>query len=269
MQASVLEMMNMKGKVAVVTGAYANLGFDMACALAELGCNIVVTSRDIEKAKQAADKIAKDYKVETLGVQMELTNYESIEKSIKEAYEFKNRIDVLINNAGGGGVYDETNILKRSPKSIEAMITINLTGTIYCCKAAAKYMAEAKSGRIINIASIAGMIGRDRQMYYRNDKLEQPTDYAAAKAGVIGFSRDLAASLAPYGILVNSISPGGFDKNTMGEDFVNDFANETMVGKMGTMGSDLKGVTVYLGTGLSNYVTGTNVVVDGGFAVFK
>ena len=200
---------------------------------------------------------------------MELTDYESIEKAIQSAFDFKNRIDVLVNNAGGGGVYDETNILERSPKSIYDMININLTGTIYCCKAVAKHMKKAKRGRIINIASIAGMIGRDRRMYYKNDKLEQPTDYAAAKAGIIGFSCDLAASLAPHGVLVNSVSPGGFDKHTMGKEFVDDFANETMSGRMGIMGSDLKGAAVYLGTGLSDYVTGINLVVDGGFAVFK
>ncbi|MBA7583662.1 2-dehydro-3-deoxy-D-gluconate 5-dehydrogenase [subsurface metagenome] len=130
-------------------------------------------------------------------------------------------------------------------------------------------MAEQGSGKIINIASIAGLIGRDRRMYHRNQKEEQPIDYAAAKGGVIGMTRDLAGLLSPQGIHVNAISPGGFDKGELPESFVKDYNSETMLDRMGRLGVDLKGAVLFLASPASDYVTGHNLVVDGGFSVWK
>ena len=106
-------------------------------------------------------------------------------------------------------------------------------------------------------------------MYHRNGVMEQPVDYAAAKAGVLGLTRDLAAFMAPYGVYVNAIAPGGFDKGLLPKGFVQDFGNETMLGRMGQMGTDLKGAVVFLASTASDYVTGATFVVDGGFSVWK
>lgn len=184
-------------------------------------------------------------------------------------YAWKGHIDILINNAGGGSGASEGNFFKRDPRDISDMITVNLLGPLYCCQSVGRYMARHNSGKIINIGSIAGVVGRDRDMYRRNHKMEQPVDYAASKAGIIGMTRDLAAFMAPYQVQVNCISPGGFDKGDLPQGFVSDYANATMAGRMGTMGLDIKGAALFLASPASDYVTGHNLMVDGGFSVFK
>jgi NAD(P)-dependent dehydrogenase (short-subunit alcohol dehydrogenase family) len=177
---------------------------------------------------------------------------------------------VLVNNAGGGSGASEAHLFRRSPEAVEEMIRTNLTGVLFCCREAGKIMAEQGHGKIISIASIAGLVGRDRRMYDRSAMNGQPVDYAAAKAGVVGMTRDLAAVLAPHGVCVNSISPGGFEKpGELPDSFVKDYADETMLGRWGRMGFDIKGAALFLASAASDYVTGHNLVVDGGFSVFK
>ena len=267
---SVFEMLRMNDKVSVVTGAHAWLGWDMACALAEAGSHVVVTSRNIERAAEAAEKLKSIYPdIETLGLEMDQCDSSSISDCFDRVYHWKKRFDVLINNAGGGSGDSPGSILERSAGDMEQMITVNLTGVLFCCQKAAKIMVDCGSGSIINIASMAGLIGRDRRMYERSNMNGQPVDYAAAKAGVIGMTRDLAASLGRYGIRVNSISPGGFDKGVLPEQFTADLADADMLGRWGKMGRDLKGAALYLASDASAYVSAHNLVVDGGFSVFK
>lgn len=267
---SINKQFQLNGKVAIVTGASTWLGHDMATTLAEAGANVIVTSRNRQKADETAFKINQWYPtVKTFGLTMEQTKWESVEICFKKAFEWQGRIDILINNAGGGVGKSEGYILKRQPQAIFDMININLTGVIYCCKAAASKMVEHSSGKIINIASVAALVGRDRRMYDRSGLTGQPVDYAAAKAGVLGLTRDLAASLAPHGITVNAISPGGFYKGNLPEQFNTDYANETMLGRWGKMEHDIKGAALFLSSEASDYITGQNIVVDGGFSIFK
>lgn len=130
-------------------------------------------------------------------------------------------------------------------------------------------MVENKSGAIINIASIAGLVGRDRRDYAANGMPGQPVDYAAAKAGVLGLTRDMAALVAPHGVRVNAISPGGFVRSDMPEGFVGAYSNKTPLGRMGRDGQDIKGAILFLASSASSYVTGQNIVVDGGFSIFR
>ncbi|HUV08263.1 MAG TPA: SDR family oxidoreductase, partial [Spirochaetia bacterium] len=181
----------------------------------------------------------------------------------------KGRIDVLVNNAGGGSGAGECNLLKRKPEDAAGLISTNLIGALFCCQEVSRFMIERGSGKIINIASVAGLVGRDRKMYQRNKKSEQPIDYAASKAGVIGMTRDLAGLLSPSGIYVNAISPGGFDKGELPEGFVRDYAAETPLGRMGKLEQDIKGAILFLASSASDYVTGHNLVVDGGFSIWK
>ncbi|MBQ7096522.1 MAG: SDR family oxidoreductase [Clostridia bacterium] len=262
-------MFNLTGKVAVLTGATMWLGRDMAEVFAENGCNIIITSRTKEKADKAAAEIAEKYGVEAIGLPLDVNCPESVEKLAEDAFGWKGHIDILVNNSGGGSGASEGHLFDRSYEAIENMIKTNLTGTIFVCKAVGKYMKEQKSGKIINIGSIAGMVGRDRRMYYNADKMEQPVDYAAAKGGVIALTRDLAAVLAPYNVNVNCISPGGFDKGDLPAEFVRLYGDRTPKGRMGTMGVDLKGAALFLATEASDYVTGINLAVDGGFSSWQ
>ena len=262
-------MFELKGKVALLTGATMWLGRDMAEVFAKNGSDIIITSRVKEKAQKAADEISEKYGVEAIGLSLDVTSDKSVELLAKKAYGWKGHIDILVNNSGGGSGASEGHIFDRSYESIENMIKTNLTGTIFVCKAVGKYMKEQKSGKIINIGSIAGMIGRDRRMYYNANKMEQPVDYAAAKGGVIALTRDLAAVLAPYNVNVNCISPGGFDKGDLPKEFVRLYGDRTPLGNMGRMGTDIKGAALFLATSASVYVTGINLAVDGGFSSWQ
>ena len=266
---SVLNKFDLKDQVAIITGGSEWLGYDMGCALAEAGAFIVITSRQLERARQACQKISDTYKVETLPIVLDQRDYKSVENMTNEILSWKGHINILINNAGGGSGKSEGNIFSRCPEDIKNLIDINLTGPLFCCKAVAAQMMSQKSGKIINIASIAALVGRDRRMYHKNAKMEQPIDYAAAKAGIIGMTQDLAGFLAPYGICVNAISPGGFDKGDLPDGFVQDYSNATMLGRMGMMGSDIKGAALFLASSASDYITGQNLVVDGGFSKWK
>lgn len=262
-------MFELKGKVAIVTGATAWLGRDMAEVFAEHGCNVIITSRVKEKADIAASEIAVKYDIDAIGLALDVNSAESVESFAKNAYAWKGHIDILVNNAGGGSGASEGHIFDRNYEAIENMIKTNLTGTIFVCKAVGTYMKQQGSGKIINIGSIAGMVGRDRRMYYNANKMEQPVDYAAAKGGVIALTRDLAAVLAPYGVNVNCISPGGFDKGDLPSEFVRLYGDRTALGRMGRMGIDIKGAALFLATSASDYVTGINLAVDGGFSSWQ
>ena len=263
------DLLDMRGRVALVTGGHAWLGNDMACALAEYGCDIILTSRQQERADEAAAKIADTYGVRALGLTMDQTDYASVERMANAAFAWQKRIDVLINNAGGGSGNGECDFLKRDPSAIRNMIDTNLTGALFCCRAVCGLMADARSGAVINMASIAALVGRDRAMYHDSHKMEQPVEYAAAKGGVIGMTQDLAAYMAPYGVRVNCISPGGFDKGDLPKAFTDAYGKATPLGRMGRMGEELKGAALYLASDASRYVTGHNLVVDGGFHLCK
>lgn len=262
-------MFDLSEKVALITGAAAGLGRDMAETFAEHGCNIIVTSRSLAKAERAAAEIAAKYSVSTLGLELDVTSPEGVEKMAKSAHGWRNRIDILVNNSGGGSGASEGHLFDRSYEAIESMIKTNLTGTIFVCKACGAYMKKQGYGKIINIGSIAGMVGRDRRMYYRANKMEQPVDYAAAKGGVIALTRDLAAVMAPFGVNVNCISPGGFDKGELPEEFVRLYSDRTPLKRMGKLGADLNGAALFLATAASDYVTGINLAVDGGFSSWQ
>ena len=264
-----LDMFCLKGKVALVTGGACGLGFDMAQALAQAGADVVVTSLMLGEAQEAAEKIRAIYQVDTLGLQLDHCDWPNVQALAAEAQDWKGHVDILVNNAGGGSGQGEGNLFKRDSEDIVGLINTNLLGPLYCCKAFGSAMLERGSGKIINIASIAGLVGRDRRMYQRNNMDEQPIEYAAAKAGVIGMTKDLAALMSPQGVNVNAISPGAFDKSLLPKSFVSDFADETMLGRLGEMGRDLKGVALFLASPASDYVTGANIVVDGGFSTTK
>lgn len=263
------KLFDLNQKVAVVTGAAGGLGRDMAKILAECGCQVVITSREQSKAAQVAAEIAQETGATVVGMALEQKEYQNCQDMMDAVVAKFGRIDILINNAGGGSGAGECNFLQRDPAFIQSMIDTNLTGALFCSKAACIHMAEQKSGKIINLGSIAGIVGRDRDMYRKVNKMEQPVEYAAAKGGVISFTRDLAAFMAPYGVTVNCISPGGFDKGELPQNFIDAYSERTPFRRMGRMYSDLLGAVVYLASDASQYVTGQNLVVDGGFSVCK
>ena len=263
------DLYSLKDKLAIITGGHGGLGYDMACELASAGCHVAITSRFAEKLPEPAKTIRARYGVDVLTLTLDHCDHEQVKHLAQQAQQWKGHIDILINNAGGGSGASEGNLFEREPQDIINVITTNLTGSLFCCQEVGRIMAAQGYGKIINIASVAGMVGRDRRMYRENNKMEQPIDYAAAKAGVIGMTRDLAAFMAPYGVNVNCISPGGFRSANLPEGFVKAYSKATALGRMGEYGRDLRGAALFLAASASDYVTGQNLVVDGGFSIWK
>jgi NAD(P)-dependent dehydrogenase (short-subunit alcohol dehydrogenase family) len=268
MHPDLIQLFDLRGRVALVTGGARHLGYDAASILAAAGCHVAITSRDGDSARASAERLAAAYGVDALGLALDQTRFAAVAAAVDETAAWKGRIDILVNNAGGGVGASPAKLLERDPADIQLLIDTNLTGVLYCCRQVGACMAAQRSGKIINIASIAGMCGRDRRVYDRTGLKGQPVEYAAAKAGVIGMTMDLAGYFSPMGICVNAISPGGFERGQP-EAFIREYSDRTPLGRMGRDGIDLKGAILFLASPASDYVTGQNLAVDGGFVLWK
>lgn len=268
MRSEVTRMFDLTGRVAFISGGAVNLGRDMASVYGAAGCAVAISSRDLTRAREAAQDLSQAGDVEILPLQLDQTDPAQITEAIEAVLAWKGRIDILVNNAGNGPT-GGLGLFERTPDDVQQMISTNLIGTLNCCREVARGMVERKYGKIINIASIAGLVGRDRRMYQRHEMAGVPVDYSAAKAGVIGMTRDLAAYLAPHGVYVNAISPGGFQRKAMPAGFVRDYSDRVPLGRMGRDGIDLNGAALFLASPASDYITGQNLVVDGGFSVWQ
>ena len=249
---------DLSGQVAVVTGCSTGLGVQMAKALANQGANIVALARRQNLIDEVAADIEKTYGVKAIGVACDITDTAQVDKAIDTIMEKFGRIDILINNAGTGGVTPAEDV----PDEMFANeMNIDLFGTFKVARAAAKKaMIPAGYGRIINIASMYGMVG---------NKIAGSAPYHAAKGGVVNLTRALAAEWGSKGITVNSICPGYFytplTKETLDSDFFQQNA-KTMIPleRYGNEG-ELDTAALFLASPASSYVTGAIVPVDGGY----
>jgi gluconate 5-dehydrogenase len=267
--ASVRDMFDLSGKVAIVTGGARTLGYDMALALAEMGANVAITSRKIKDADKAAAEIARLTGRKTLGVACDVRHEDQVEAAVDAVLKEFGKIDILVNNAGNVVSTPQNKPIEQRPtEEWDFTIAVNLKGVFLCTKhAVAKAMKPARSGVIVNIASIAGMLGKDYRVYDGTPMGGVTIDYAAAKGGVINMTREMACWLSQYNIRVNSISPGGFWRNQP-EQFVEQYNYLVPMGRMGEDGKEMKGAVVYLASEASSYVTGVNLPVDGGMSAW-
>lgn len=246
------------GQVAIVTGASGGLGVQMAKALANQGAKIVVMARRQEKIDAVAAEIADEFGVETAAIKCDITSTENVEAAIDEVLEKFGRIDIVINNAGTGAVAPAEDI---TDEQFDGEMQIDLFGTFKVARAAAKKaMIPAKYGRVINIASMYGLVG---------NKVAGSAPYHAAKGGVVNLTRALAAEWGKYNITVNSICPGYFYTPLTQETLDSDFfqANAKTMIPMERYGNEgeLDTATIFLASPASTYVTGINLPVDGGY----
>ena len=249
---------DLSGQVAVVTGCSTGLGVQMAKALANQGAKIVAVARRKEMIDAVAKEIADTYKVETLAIQCDITDTERVNAAVDEIIAKFGRIDILINNAGTGAVAPAEDI---TDEQFAGEMNVDLFGTFKFARAAAKKaMIPAKYGRVINIASMYGLVG---------NKVAGSAPYHAAKGGVVNLTRALAAEWGKYNITVNSICPGYFytplTKETLDSDFFQQNA-KTMIPmeRYGNEG-ELDSAAIFLASPASTYVTGVNLPVDGGY----
>lgn len=249
---------DLTGQVAVVTGASTGLGVQMAKALANQGASVVCMARRQNLIDEVAADIAKEYGVEAIGVRCDITDTESVEAAIDTVLEKFGRIDILINNAGTGAVAPAEDI---TDEQFLNEVNIDLFGSFKVARAAAKKaMIPANYGRIINIASMYGLVG---------NKIAPASPYHAAKGGVVNLTRALAAEWGKYGITVNAICPGYFytplTEETLRSDFFVAHAKASIpVERYGNEG-ELDTTAIFLASPASTYVTGDIIPVDGGY----
>ena len=251
---NVKQLFDLSGRVAIVTGGSIGLGRQMAEGLAEMGANLVLCARKKERCEQAAEEL-KQLGVKTLALACDVKNPDHVRNVVQEALSHFGRVDILINNAGTAwGAPVEEMKLEHWNKVLET----NLTGTFLFSQAAGKSMIAQRRGKIINIASVAGMQGAPPEF--------QAIGYHASKGGVIAFTKDLACKWGVHNIQVNAIAPGWFPTHMselMIERNREAFLKKIPLGRFGN-DHDLKGAAVFLASGASDFVTGHTLVVDGG-----
>jgi NAD(P)-dependent dehydrogenase (short-subunit alcohol dehydrogenase family) len=254
---SVRQLFDLTGRVAIVTGGGVGLGRQMAEGLAEMGANLVLCTRKKERCQQAAEEL-QQLGVKTLSLGCDVKNPANIQEVVDATLAKFGRIDVLINNAGvSWGAPVEEMRLEHWNKVLET----NLTGTFLFSQAVGKVMIGQRRGKIINIASVAGLRGAPPEL--------QAIGYHASKGGVISFTKDLACKWAMHNIHVNAIAPGWFPTNMSAvviERYGESFLKGIPLGRFGNE-QDLKGAAVFLASDASNYITGHVLVVDGGQTV--
>ena len=253
---------DLNGQVAIVTGCSTGLGVQMAKALANQGASIVAVARRQNMIDAVAPAIAQEihdeYGVETFPVPVDISDTEKVNAAIAKVLEKFGRIDILVNNAGTGAVAPAEDI---TDEQFDNECNIDLFGTFRMAREVAKKaMIPAKYGRIINIASMYGLVG---------NKIAGSAPYHAAKGGVVNLTRALAAEWGKYGITVNAICPGYFytplTQETLDSDFFQANA-KTMIPeeRYGNEG-ELDTAAIFLASEASSYVTGVNLPVDGGY----
>ena len=248
---------DLKGHVAVVTGASTGLGLQMAKAFANQGANLVLLARRMNLLEENAKAITEEYGVEVLPFACDITKTEMVEAAVKATMEKFGRVDILVNNAGTGAVGPAEEI---TDDQFKHEMNIDLFGTFVCAREFGKEMIKAKYGRIINIASMYGLVG---------NMIVGSAPYHAAKGGVVNFTRALAAEWGKFGVTVNSICPGYFytdlTTETLDSDYFQAIAKRSIPLERYGRSGELDTCALFLASPASTYVTGQNIAVDGGY----
>ena len=258
---NVLDSFSLKGKVALVTGGAGLFGRQIAEAVAEAGAKTFIASRGIEALEQQAQKF-REAGLDVTALQLDQSKEDSVRSLLKQIVERVGQVDVLVNNAVARTMVEGVPRYEAFTKSME----INATGIVMMTEIFAQHMAERKTGSIINISSIYGMLGPDFTLYEGTgmSTAMQP-DYWFHKGGMMQLTRYAASTYGPQGVRINTISPGGFFDNQP-EKFVERYNAKTCLGRMAD-DRDLKGVIVFLASDASAYITGVNIPVDAGLNV--
>lgn len=249
---------DLSGRVAIVTGCSTGLGVQMARALASQGCNIVPIARRLDKLEEVAKMLTEEFGVEALPLRCDITDTANVEEVVKTALEHFGRIDILINNAGTGAVAPAEEI---TDEQFANEMNIDLFGSFKVARAVAKQaMIPAKYGRIINIASMYGLVG---------NKIAPASPYHAAKGGVVNMTRALAAEWGKHGITCNAICPGYFltplTEGTLKTPWFQEYAHDAIPEERYGVEGELDTAALFLSSPASSYVTGVALPVDGGY----
>lgn len=247
--------MNLSGKTAIVTGGSRGIGRAIALKLAEEGANIVVNyTSNSSMADETVEEIKKMGR-EALAIKADVSNSDDVKNLVKEAEKNFSNIDILINNAG---ITRDTLLIRMKDEDWDKVMDVNLKGTFLCTKLVGKKMMKQRSGKIVNITSVVGIMGNAGQ-----------ANYSASKAGVIGFTKSTAKELSSRGINVNAVAPGFIQTemtDKLSEEVVENYTKNIPLGKLGKP-EDVANVVAFLCSQEAAYLTGQVINVDGGMVM--
>jgi len=258
---SIHELQSLKGKLALVTGGAGYLGSAVTETLLELGAKVVIASRDQKKCLDFASELNIQFPKSAFGIELDMTDPKSIDQLFTKIENDFGFIDILVNCAWSGKKNSFESI---SNEDWNYDIEVCLNGPFYVIKRATEALKKTK-GVILNTASMYGHVAPDYKLYEGNNYTNPPS-YGAAKAAIIQFTKYLASFLAPHGIRANCISPGPFPfgKTLEDQEFIKRLSQKSMLNRIGKP-EDMKGVIAFLCSHASNYVTGQNIAIDGGW----
>ncbi|MBU4252805.1 MAG: 3-oxoacyl-[acyl-carrier-protein] reductase [Candidatus Omnitrophica bacterium] len=246
--------MRLEGKVALITGGARGIGRAIALTFAREGADIVVADVNLEIAQKTASEI-ESLGRKALALEMDVTNYDLVEAGINKILDKMGKVDILVNNAG---ITKDNLLLRMSQADWDAVINVNLKGTFNCIKAVSRPMVKQRSGRIISIASIIGLMGNPGQ-----------ANYAASKAGIIALTKTVAKELASRNINANAVAPGFIQTEMtakLSEEIKQKMLEAIPLGKLGTP-EDVANVCLFLASQESSYITGQTITIDGGMVM--
>ncbi|MCJ2164157.1 MULTISPECIES: SDR family oxidoreductase [unclassified Pseudodesulfovibrio] len=265
---SIRELMNLSGRTALITGGAGHIGRAFCDTLAEAGANVAVLDMDTDRVQTTATELAQTFQVKTMSLTVNLADESAVVKAPKQVVEKLGGLDILVNCAAFVGTSNlsgwVTDFENQSVATWRAALETNLTAAFALIQAATQFLRTSGHGSIINIGSTYGVVGPDMSLY-EGTAMGNPAAYAASKGGLTQLTRWLATTLAPH-IRVNCISPGGIARG-QDEKFTKRYIARTPMKRMGTE-EDMKGTLLYLASDLSSYVTGQNILVDGGWTAW-
>jgi NAD(P)-dependent dehydrogenase (short-subunit alcohol dehydrogenase family) len=264
-----MDLFSLKNKTAIVTGALGLIGKKHCEALAMAGANVVVADRD----EIACDIFAKALGINHLGIKMDVTNESDLKENRAIILKKYKTIDILVNNAAINDMFENPamaahlSAFENYPvEAFRMSLDVNVTGVFLCAQVFGSVMAEQGTGSIINIASTYGIVGPDQNIYKNTEGVQtfyKSAAYPTTKGAVVNFTRFLAAYWGHKGVRVNTLSPGGVE-NGQDEFFYKNYAAKTLLGRM-AKADDYQGALIFLASDASAYMTGANLVVDGGW----
>jgi len=270
-----MEKFSMAGSVAIVTGAAGLLGQQFSRTLAQAGAKVLVADLNGNAAQVQADSIRAEG-LSAVACSVNITDPQSTKAMVRKTIDLFGRLDVLVNSAALDPKFDTQNQSAQSANAFENYplqawqdtLDVNLTGMFLVSQAAVIQMLAQEQGVIVNVSSIYGLVGPDQSIYRFPGEREKfkPVDYSVTKAGVLGLTRYLAAYYAGKNIRVNALTPGGV-YNEHDEGFVKNYSARTVMGRMAEI-DEMNGAMLFLASDASSYMTGANLIVDGGWTAW-